>query len=79
MVDPRDQKFMPHKRHMICIRKKGNQPTPSSAISEEAEEEEIREEEAHVDSRSEKVGEASTSRGKQSKLDVLLSEFETSK
>ena len=39
MVDPRDQKFMHHKRDMIFIHKKGNQPTPSSAVPEEAEDE----------------------------------------
>ena len=50
MVDPRDQKFMPHKRDMIFICKKGNQPTPSSAVLEEAKDEEIGEEEAHVGS-----------------------------
>ena len=76
MVNPREQKCMPHKRDMIFIRKKGNQPTPSSAVPEEVEDEEIGEDDANVDSRSEQQGEASTSRGKQSKLDVLLHEFE---
>ena len=64
MVDPRDQKFMPYKRDMIFIHKKGNQPTPSSAIQEEAEDEELGEEEAHIGSKSEQVWEASTSRGR---------------
>ena len=35
MVDPREQKFMPHKQDMIFVYKKGNQPTPSSPIQEE--------------------------------------------
>ena len=76
MVDPRDQNFMPYKRDMIFIRKKGNQPTPSSVVLEEAKDEEIGEEEAHFVSRSEQLGEASTNRGRQSKHDVLLNEFE---
>ena len=76
MIDPRDQKFMPYKHDMIFIRKKGNQPSQSSVVPEEAEDEEIGEEEENIDSRSEQQGEASTSRGRQSKLDVLLQEFE---
>ena len=77
MVDHREQKFMAHKRDMIFICKKGNQPTPSSAVQEEQEDDEkIGEEDANVDSRSEQQGEAGTSRGRQSKFDVLLREFE---
>ena len=61
---------------MIFIRKKRNQPTPSSVVPEEAEDEEIGEEDANIDSRNEQQGEASTSRGRQSKLNVFLHEFE---
>ena len=39
MVDPREQKFMPHKRDIIFIRKKGNQPPPSSTAQGEEEDE----------------------------------------
>ena len=41
MVDPKEQKFMPHKRDMIFIRKKGNQPPQSSAVPGEEEEENL--------------------------------------
>ena len=61
---------------MIFICKKGNQPTPSFTVPEEAEDEEIGEEDANVYSRSEQQGETNTSIGRQSKLDVLLLEFE---
>ena len=61
---------------MIFIRRKGHQPTPSSAVPEEAEDEDIGEEEGNVGSRSEQAGEASTSRRRQSKLNELLTEFE---
>ena len=60
MVDPRDQKYMPHKRNMIFVRRKGPQSTPSPAILEEAEEAEIGEEEANVGTRSEQMEEASS-------------------
>ena len=65
MVDPRDQKYMPHKRDMIFVRRKGPQSTPSPTIPEEAEEAEMGEEEAHnEEQRSEHMEEASTSRGR---------------
>ena len=67
---------MPQKRDMIFICRKGNQPTPISDVQEEEEDEEIREEDANVDSRGEKQGEVGTSRERQSKFDVLLHEFE---
>ena len=65
MVDPIEQKFMPHKRDMIFIRKKGIQP-PQSFVAqgggggEEEEEEDIRGEKDNIDvnveSRSENQG-----------------------
>ena len=76
LVDPRDQKYMPHKRDMIFVRRKGPQSTPSPAVPEEADDTEIGEEEANVGTRSEPMEEASTSRGRQSKLDELITEFE---
>ena len=75
MVDPIEQKSMPHKQDMIFIRKKGNQPSPSSTDQGEEEDEAIRGEDEYVDSRSEHQGEAGPSRVRQSKLDAILHEF----
>ena len=41
MVDPRDKKYMPHKRDMIFVHRKGPQSTPSPTVPEEAEDTEI--------------------------------------
>ena len=75
MVDPREQKFMPHKQDMIFIQKKGIQSLQSFAVQREKEEEDIRGEEDNVESRSENQGEAGPSQVRQSKLDAVLHEF----
>ena len=46
MVDLRDQKYMPHKRDMIFVRRKGPQSAPGPEIPDEVEEAAIGEEEA---------------------------------
>ena len=62
MVDPREQKFMPHERDMIFIRKKGNQPPQSYVVHREEEDKEIGGEEENIESKSEHYGEAGPSR-----------------
>ena len=70
-------KHRPNNSPTIFVRRKGPQLTPSPAIPEEAEDAAIGEEEAHNEEpRSEHMAEASTSRGRQSKLDELIADFE---
>ena len=77
MVDPRDQKYMPHKRDMIFVRRKGPQSAPGPEIPDETEEAALGEEEAPTEEpRSEHMEQASTSRGNQGKLDGLIADFE---
>ena len=62
IVDPREHKFMPHKRNMIFIRKKGNHPLLSSANQREEEDEAIGGEDDNVESRREHQREVGPSR-----------------
>ena len=74
MVDPKDQKFMPHKRDMIFIHKQGTQPQPSSTV-EEVEEEEV-DSTVNIDHEGASKGEAGPSKVKKSKLEKLQHEFD---